>query len=45
VIFSKPNIFSVIERLNSNKEFIEKEPVLVKGKKNKIPNWILDASL
>ena len=36
---------SVIERLNSNTEFIEKEPILVKGKKNKIPNWILDASL
>jgi adenylate cyclase len=31
---------SVKDRLESSAGFVEKEPILVKGKKEKIPNWI-----
>lgn len=31
---------SVMNRLESSEGFLEKEPILVKGKKERIPNWI-----
>jgi adenylate cyclase len=31
---------SVIDQLESKKGFVQKDPILVKGKKDEIPNWI-----